>query len=44
MGIGEYCDLVPPTIITTSNEVLIHFQTNAIYTEAGFRMVYNATV
>ena len=41
--IGEYCDSIPPTIITTSNEVFIHFQTNAVFTESGFIMEYNAT-
>ena len=41
--IGKYCDSIPPTIITTSNEVFIHFQTNAVFTESGFKMEYNAT-
>ena len=40
--IGEYCDSIPSTIVTTSNEVFIRFQTNAVYTEAGWKMEYNA--
>ena len=41
--IGEYCDSTPPTIITTRNDILLHFVTSPIYTEIGFKMTYNPT-
>ena len=41
--IGEYCDFTPPDIITTSNEIFVHFYTNQIYTDIGFKMMYNPT-
>ena len=41
--IGEYCDFTPPDIISTSNEIFVHFYTNDVYTDIGFKMVYNPT-
>ena len=41
--IGDYCDSTPPDIITTSNEIFVHFYTNQIYTDIGFKMMYNPT-
>ena len=41
--IGEYCDSTPPDIITTSNEIFVHFLTSSHYTDIGFKMIYNPT-
>ena len=44
--IGEYCDSTPPDIITTSNEIFVHFETSPIYTSPtyiGFKMMYSPT-
>ena len=41
--IGEYCDSTPPDIITTSNEIFVHFYTNVVFTDIGFKMMYNPT-
>jgi hypothetical protein len=44
--IGEYCGSTPPDIITTSNEILIHFLTNPYdpsFTDIGFKLMYNPT-
>ena len=39
---GKYCgDSIPPSHVSSSNEVLIHFQSNNWNTEAGFKMEYN---
>ena len=42
--IGKYCgDSIPPSHVSSSNEVLIHFQSDpdCCCTEAGFKMEYN---
>ena len=41
--IGEYCATTPPDIITTSNEIFVHFLTNRLYTDIGFKLMYNPT-
>ena len=41
--IGEYCDSTPPDIITTSNEIFVHFYTNELNTDIGFKLMYNPT-
>ena len=41
--IGEYCDSTPPDIITTSNEIVVHFYTDPYWTDIGFKMMYNPT-
>ena len=39
---GKYCgDLIPPIHVSSSNEILIHFQSDWDDTEAGFKMEYN---
>ena len=40
---GKYCgDSIPPSHVSSSNEILIQFQSDAsIATEAGFKMEYN---
>ena len=39
--IGKYCgDSIPPSHISSSNEVLIHFQSDGSSTRAGFQMEY----
>ena len=45
--IGEYCDSIPPNIITTSSKILVHFHepyssSYWIWT-IGFKMMYNPT-
>ena len=41
---GEYCgDSNPPSHVSSSNEVLIHFQSDGSATRAGFKMEYNPT-
>ena len=41
--IGEYCDSTPPDIITTSNEIFVHFLTSPYWTDIGFKLMYNPT-
>ena len=41
--IGEYCDSTPPDIITTGNEIFVHFYTGPSYTDIGFKLMYNPT-
>ena len=42
--IGKYCgDSIPPSHISSSNEVLIRFQADSLYTAAGFQLEYNPT-
>ena len=41
--IGVYCGSKPPDIITTSNEIFVHFYTSEVYTDIGFKMMYNPT-
>ena len=41
--IGEYCATTPPDIITTSNEIFVHFYTNEMSTDIGFKLMYNPT-
>ena len=41
---GKYCGYsIPPSHVSSSNEVLIHFQSDGMGTEAGFKMEYNPT-
>jgi hypothetical protein len=40
---GKYCDSIPPSHVSSSNEVLIQFQSDGYVTEAGFQMEYNPT-
>ena len=42
--IGKYCGdsgSIPPSHVSSSNEVLIQFQSDGIETEAGFKLEYN---
>ena len=40
--LGKYCgDSIPPSHVSSSNEVLIHFDSDTGETEAGFKMEYN---
>ena len=41
--IGEYWDSTPPDVITMSNEIFVHFYTDHVYTDIGFKMMYNPT-
>ena len=36
-------DSIPPSHVSSSNEVLIQFQSDGSVTEAGFQMEYNPT-
>ena len=41
---GKYCgDSIPPSHVSSSNEILIHFQSDGMVREAGFQMEYNPT-
>ena len=41
---GKYCgDSIPPSYVSSSNEILIHFQSDGSETEAGFKIEYNPT-
>ena len=41
---GKYCgDSIPPSHVSSNNEVLIHFQSDGSSTRAGFKMEYNPT-
>ena len=38
---GKYCgDSIPPSHVSSSNKILIHFQSDYSDTEAGFQMEY----
>ena len=39
--IGEYCDSTPPDIITMSNKIFVHFETDHIFFDIGFKLMYN---
>ena len=42
--IGKYCgDSIPPSHVSSSNEVLIHFLSDVSDTYGGFQMEYNPT-
>ena len=38
---GKYCNSIPPSHVSSSNEVLIKFKSDGSVTEAGFQMEYN---
>ena len=39
---GKYCgDSIPPSLVSSSNEILIHFHSDYSETEAGFQMEYH---
>ena len=39
---GKYCgDSIPPSHVSSSNAILINFQSDSAYTVAGFKMEYN---
>jgi hypothetical protein len=39
---GKYCgNSIPPSLVSSSIEVLIHFQSDMSETRAGFKMEYN---
>ena len=41
---GPYCgDSLPPSNISSSNRLLLYFQSDKIVTETGFKLEYNAT-
>ena len=41
---GRYCgDSIPPSHLSSSNEILIHFQSDGSQTGTGFKMEYNPT-
>ena len=41
---GKYCgNSIPPSHISSSNEMLIQFQSDGSLTEAGFKIEYNPT-
>ena len=41
---GPYCgDSLPPSNISSSNHLLIYFQSDQIVTDTGFKLEYNAT-
>ena len=41
---GKYCgDLIPPTHISSINEIFIRFHSDGSVTRAGFEMEYNPT-
>ena len=42
--IGQYCgDSIPPSHVSSSNEILAHFQSDIYTTGVGFQMEYNPT-
>ena len=45
VAMGEYCgDSNPPSHVSSSNEILIHFETDLYnYNNYGFKMEYNPT-
>ena len=41
---NPYCgDSLPPSQITSSNQLLFHFHSDEEYTATGFKLEYNAT-
>ena len=41
---GKYCgDSISPSYISSSNEILIHYQSDGAVTKAGFKVEYNPT-
>ena len=41
---NPYCgDSLPPSQISSSNQIFIHFYSNHLYTGTGFKLEYNAT-
>ena len=41
---GKYCgDSVPPSHVSSSNEILVHFQSDWVGAKTGFHMEYNPT-
>ena len=41
---GKYCgETIPPSHVSSSNEMLIHFQSDGVATRAGFKMEYSPT-
>ena len=40
--IGEYCNYIPPDIITTSHEIFVHFETDEGNIDVGFKIMYHA--
>ena len=39
---GKYCgNSIPPSHVSSSNEIFIHFQSDGDATEAGLKMEYN---
>ena len=41
---GKYCgDSIPPSHVSSSNEILIHFQSDGHTTGAGFKIEYKPT-
>ena len=41
---GPYCgDSLPPSNISSSNRLLLYFQSDKTVTETGFKLEYNAT-
>ena len=41
---GKYCgDSIPSSHVSSSNEILVHFQSDGSVTSAGFKMEYNPT-
>ena len=43
LGIPYYGDSLPPSQISSTNHLLIHFQSNQALTATGFKLEYNAT-
>jgi hypothetical protein len=42
--LGKYCGYsIPPSHVSSSNEILIHFQTDEVAMRTGFQMKYNPT-
>ena len=40
--VGEYCgDSIPPSHVSSSNQILIHFQSDGSVTYPGFQMEYD---
>ena len=41
---GEYCGAsIPPSDVSSSNKIFIHFQSDPYYNQNGFKMEYNPT-
>jgi hypothetical protein len=39
---GKYCgDSIPPSHVSSSNEIMINFQSDGFSSRAGFQMEYN---